>query len=104
MMKKTILFQMPKTDTDAETLPAPERKPSLTVISAEDWVHQEELVLETPVADDKSDDAIAPSSVNGAISNEPNWYDAAKLAYLPSLTFWLWTLEATQKNLRLLTR
>ena len=104
MMKKTILFQMPKTDTDAATLPAPEHKPALAVVSAEEWVHQEALAPETSAADAESDDAIAPSSVSVAISNQANWYTAAKLAYLPSLTLWLWTLEATQKHLRFFTR
>jgi hypothetical protein len=93
MSKKTIAFEMPKA-VAARTRGAHRTDPMPQATSAEEWMNPRQMPA----------DATA-SRIAITISTTPNWFEVAKIGFfLPYLVCWAWTLEATQRNLRLFAR
>lgn len=101
MSKKAIPFQISQKSAAGAPAVALATVSSIYETSADDWVHQPETFAASPV--DPNAFRQAATSVTITISVEPDWFDAAKIAFfLPYLTFWWWTLSAAQRSLRFL--
>ena len=107
MSRKTIAFQVPRKEPASRELAA---VPASAVIEAEDWVSRTEPLRkalgETPVVVAREAPA-APraATITLTVSAEPDWFEAVWLGlFLPPAAFWLWSLSATQRSLRLLAR
>ncbi len=107
MSKKTISFQNPSNSANSPAAPALAIVHSRADLAVDQWVNQPEEIGETSLASSiKPDEARkVAASVTISVSTEPNAFEVIKIGFLlPYLVFWLWTLGAMQRSLRLFDR
>ena len=107
MSKKTISFQNPSNSANSPAAPGLAIVRSRADLAVDQWINQPEEIVETSLAASiKPDEARkVAASVTVRISTEPDAFEVIKIGFLlPHLVFWLWTLGAMQRSLRLFDR
>ena len=107
MSKKTISFQNPSNSANSPAAPGLAIVHSRADLAVDQWINQPEEIVETSLAASiKPDEARkVAASVTISISTEPDAFEVIKIGFLlPYLVFWLWTLGAMQRSLRLFDR